>query len=51
MKIPLLPNVMRLLMKCLINHMNLGSKDLIINLEDIYFIHEAYKLYDMRAKK
>ena len=42
---------MRLLMKCLIKHMNLGSKDLIINLEDIYFIHEAYKLYDMRAKK
>ena len=49
--IPLLPNVMIVLMKCFIKHMKLGSKDLIINLEGIYFIHEAYKLYDMRAKK
>ena len=44
-------NVMIVLMKCFIKHMKLGSKDLIINLEVIYFIHEAYKLYDMRAKK
>ena len=43
--------VMIVLMKCFIKHMKLGSKNLIINLEGIYFIHEAYKLYDMRAKK
>ena len=38
-------------MKFFIKHMKVGSKDLIINLENIYFIHEVYKLYDMRAKK